>query len=124
MTLFTSVLLICVLIIRTFVLNCKRYFFNFPPAAPGSGYPQKDPLHFLPPGQYLSEPLPPKAGLVDADADYNVIMPDKCHVTIQDNTEPPDTQAGKKMPDYPVCTDLEGIKDHHCLLYDSSHYKT
>lgn len=95
MTLFTSVLLICVLIIRTFVLNFKRYFFNFPPAAPGSGYPQKDPLHFLPPGQYLSEPLPP-AGLVDTDADYNVILPDKCHGTIQDSTEPPDTQAGKE----------------------------
>ncbi len=30
MTLFTSVLLICVLIIRTFVLNCKRYFLIFP----------------------------------------------------------------------------------------------
>ena len=68
----------------------------------------------------MSEPLPPKAGLVDADADYNVILPDKCHGTIQDSTEPPDTQAGKKMPDYPVCTDLEGMKDHRCLLYDST----
>ena len=104
MTLFTSVLLICVLIIRTFVLNYKRYFFNFPPAAPGSGYPQKDPLHFLPPGQYLSEPLPPEAGLVDADADYNEIMNDSglgdgSIILMHDIPEPSVKAALRLIPD-------------------------
>ena len=67
------------------------------------------PWRFLLPGQYWSVHRLPEGWNGGVNEDYNDSRQGKFPCKIQGNIEQPDIPAGKKMPDFAVCMDLEDI---------------
>ena len=67
------------------------------------------PWRFLLPGQYWSVHRLPEGWNGGVNEGYNDSLQDKFPCKIQDNIGLPGIPAGKKMPGFAVCMDLEDI---------------